>query len=111
MKLIKQKVLVAAGKKYIAGEEYKRSEVPAPFHKYFDGGASVSEEPEVVIKEVPVPVFGPMTEEQLNMLNKDHLLILAVQHECEGVNARTPNDDLVAAILEAQAKVEEDGEE
>jgi len=110
MKLLKQKVLLAGGVKYIAGVEYTKDQVPAKFMKYFGGPTAVAE-PVIQIKEVPVPVFGPFDEAQLKELNKDHLLILAVQYKCEGVNNRTSNDDLVAAILEAQAKLEEDGDE
>jgi hypothetical protein len=105
MKLNKQKVLVAGGKKYVAGVDYTTEQVPANLRKYFGADYS-SVEPEVIYKEVEVavPAFGVMTDKQLESLSNDQLYILAVQYECENVNKRSSKPELVEAVLEAQNK-------
>jgi len=102
--------------RYFAGREYEKATIPAAaLEKYF--GQETLVEEKITIVEKPVPVFGAMSEEQLNQLNKDHLLILAVQHNCEGVTNRTSNEDLITAILAAQEAeaaanaTKEDGDE
>ena len=93
-----QKVLITPQGRFYKGKKYE--EVPASIRHYFNTDVVVVVDAENVEK-VMVPVYGDMTEKQLNEMKKDYLTILLIQYDIK-VEARMTNDEMVKAILVAQ---------